>query len=41
MSARGRKNRSLKVHYHVQRSNRHYEKIIERTKRLVMDALAA
>lgn len=40
-NARERKYRSLKVHYHVQRSNRHYEKIIERTKRLVMDALKA
>ncbi len=39
--ARERQHGSLKVHYYVQRSNRQYEKIIERTKQLVMGALAA
>ncbi|NPU85744.1 MAG: hypothetical protein HPY65_14805 [Syntrophaceae bacterium] len=38
-NGRSRKQRSLNVHYHVQRTSLQYEKIIERAKRMVIETL--
>lgn len=38
-NGRSRKERSLSVHYHVQRTSLQYEKIVERAKRMVMETL--
>ncbi|PKN35265.1 MAG: hypothetical protein CVU61_04690 [Deltaproteobacteria bacterium HGW-Deltaproteobacteria-19] len=38
-NGRSRKQRSLNVHYHVQRTSLQYEKIIERAKKMVMETL--
>ncbi len=38
-NGRSRKQRSLNVHYHVQRTSLQYEKIVERAKRMIMETL--